>query len=149
MSDQPTFSAVVDLKKRIAAETDPSALVALYEQLVPMLREPRKRRVDMTFTERQADNARRRAAREAGINLRTGLPWTAEELAKKAETAAKLKGRKMSPESKAKLAKANEARHNRQAAMEARLAELEAMVAGKPVNGSPAEEPQKQQGRRR
>jgi hypothetical protein len=148
MSDQASFSVVASLKQKIASETDPVALVALYEQLVPMLREPSKRKADMTYAEKVADRERRKEARANGINLRTGLPWTAEERAKQAELSAKLKGRTMTPEAKAKIAAANEKRHNQKLAMEQRLAELEAIVAGKNVTEAAGNE-HRQGGKRR
>jgi hypothetical protein len=145
MSDKPSFSVVASLKQQIATESDPSALVALYEQLVPMLKEPRKRNADMTYAERVAYREERKALRAQGINLRTGQPWTEAEREKQRELSAKLKGRVQSPETKAKILASAEKRHNAKLAMERRLAELEAIVAGK--NG-PAEVEHKQ-GKRR
>ena len=134
------IQAIQDLHAKIAGETDANALVELYKQLVPLLKEPRPRISDLSPAEKSAHRDELKAARAAGINLRTGKPWTDEQRAKqsaywtperRAEFSAKSKGRTVSPEAKANIQAAAVARKNRQAAMEARLKELEAIVAGK------------------
>lgn len=146
MSDKPSFTAVAALKEAIAKETDATILVGLYQQLVPMLKEPRKRAKDMSFEEKVAAREERKRLRAQGINLRTGLPWTPEERAKQAALSEKLKGRVRSPETQDKIRKAAEKRHNDKIAMEKRLAELEAIVAGRNVvigsNGTEVELPE-------
>lgn len=129
MSDKPSYTLVADLKNRIAAETDAEAKVALYEQLVPMLKAPSKKPRDMSYTERQAWREERRAKRDAGINLRTGLPWTPEERAKQQAASEKAKGRRQSPETAAKIRASAERRANAKIAMEQHLADLTAQLA--------------------
>ena len=159
------MTKIADLKQQIASETDLAVKVALYEQLVPMLKEPRIRYKDMTAEERAAFRAEKRARRaynrEHGINSRTGKPWTEEQRAKqqarwtpeaRAAASAKAKGRKQSPEAVAKVREAAAARKQRQAAMEARLKELEAMLAaqtGKAAEAASTEPVAEHRGRNR
>lgn len=138
-----TYAQVKAIKDQIAQATSNDEKVALFEQLVPMLKEPAMKRVDMTYEQRSAKRAQRKANREAGINTRTGKPWTEEQRAKqaarwtperRAEQSAKAVGRKQSPEALANIRQAAQARKDKQIAMENRLAELEAQLAEKNSN---------------
>ena len=135
------MSKIQDLKSQINSTTDPAELVALYEQLIPMLNEPKVSYKNMNDTERAAFRAERRARRAAGLT-RSGKPMTEEQKAKlaarwtperRAEASAKAKGRKASPETLERVRAAAALRKDKQAAMVKRLAELEALVAGAPA----------------
>ena len=141
------MTRIAELKSQIEVETDAHALVALYEELVPLLLEPKPRLRDMSPAERSEYRALRRERRRAGLNLRTGEPLTEEEIAKRQALSAKLKGRTITDEQRQKLRDAAENRRQRQAAMEQRLKELEAIVAQQ--NGGVSEEASERRGRRR
>lgn len=132
-------------------------LFVLYEQLVGMLDKPRTPRSTMTPEEKREHRRERREARKRGEYVRVGKPWTEEQRAKQQAAwtperreaqRAKAVGRTPSPETVERIRASAAARKERQAAMEARLAELEAIVAGQaPVAVEGGEETP--QGRRR
>lgn len=153
MSDKPSFTVAESLWNKIQttdASADPMGVIALYEELIPMLRFPRKRGKDLTADERLARRQRRREMKAQGLNPRTGKPYTQEELAKiaarqtpeaKAKASAAAKERMAKPEVKAKIQEAAAQRRAKQAADAARLKELEAMVANMMHGGQvPAEQ---------
>ena len=151
-----SYTRVQELKQQIANTTDETLLVSLYEELVPLLNEPRKRRKDMTPEERAQHRAEVRARRAAGIYLRGGRQMTPEEIEKlkaswtperRAAASAKAKGRKATPDTLAKIKEAAEARKARNAAKEARLAELEAMLAEGKIGSTNGDETGKRQKR--
>ena len=117
------MSTIAELKSQIAAESDSNTLVALYEELVPMLQEPRVRYKDMTLQQKIDFRAKRKADRAAGIVR--GKKLTEEQ---KAERAAKRTPEKIAATA-AKRAASAEARVQKQLAMEAHVRELEALVA--------------------
>lgn len=154
----PPFSVYTDIKAKIAQvdeTSDPITALGLYKQLVALYPEPTKKFKDMSATEKLQFRADRKARRAAGINLRTGQPWTPEQRAKqearwtpeaKAAASARAKERAANTPDEVKVARAEklqqaaQARAAKQLAMEQRLAELEAELAKR--NGTSDETPE-------
>lgn len=169
------MTTVPELKAQISAAydqgmntADPTAVLALYEQLVPMLKEPAIRLSEISDPilrekTRAEIRERRRYNREHGLS-RTGKPltdaqkarlkanWTPEKR-EEAKRKAQERAAQLTPEQKeartAKLRAGAQAKRDKQAAMLARLAELEAIVAGKQSTNGGTEVEQQPQGQRR
>ena len=138
-----SYAEVMAVKSQIDATGDAHQQVALYAQLAGMLRWPRKKRIDMTEAEKAANKARRAEFKAQGLNPRTGLPYTPEQLAKlearrtpeaRAAASERAKGRVLTDEAKANIAAAAAKRKNRIANLEAKLAAMIALLASKGIN---------------
>lgn len=121
------------------ASGDPQAALEVYRELAEALKKAPANRSTKTPEERKAARQARREARKRGEYVRQGKPWTDEQRAKqaanwtperRAAASERSKGRQATPEQIEKLKAAGQARRERQAAMEKRLKELEALVAG-------------------
>lgn len=121
------------------AAGNPEEALAAYRSLAEAMKRAPGNRATLSPEEKKAKRTARREARKRGEYVRQGKPWSEEQRAKqaaqwtpekRAEASQRSKGRVASPEQVEKLKAAAQARRDKQEAMQKRLAELEAIVAG-------------------
>jgi Spy/CpxP family protein refolding chaperone len=131
-----------ELQALIEAGADPEQIIAAAQEVAQAILEAAEAEAALKF-QGHTWTPEQRAALSAKLKGRPGKPWTDEQRAKlasvwtpekRAELSAKLTGRHLTDEQKAKLSNSLRAnkqqREAAQTALQNRIAELEAMLAG-------------------